>query len=149
MARRRRHQQQGRLDVLALETSGRPVVAELKRDESRDVHLQAINYAALVTRFDLDTLADAHAEFLTSRGSSTSVEEVRAALLHHIDGEWDRDLVRTPRIVLVGAAFPRIVMHMSVRLNEVGLDVSLVQVALWHSGEDRRVRAAPRGAVRR
>jgi hypothetical protein len=27
-------------------------VAELKRDEARDVHLQAVNYAALLSRFD-------------------------------------------------------------------------------------------------
>jgi alkylated DNA nucleotide flippase Atl1 len=38
--------------------------------------------------------------------------------------------------VLVAAAFPRIVMHTSVWLSEVGLDVSLVQVALWRSADD-------------
>jgi hypothetical protein len=39
-------------------------------------------------------------------------------------------------VVLVAAAFPRIVMHTSVWLSEVGLDVSLVQVALWRSADD-------------
>ena len=47
-----------RLDVLGLDTTGRLVVVELKRGTAdRDVHLQAIIYAALVSRFDLDTLA--------------------------------------------------------------------------------------------
>ena len=58
-----------RLDVLALEPSGRLVVVELKRDEDRDVHLQAITYAALVSRFTPETLAQAHAEFRSRRAN--------------------------------------------------------------------------------
>src|SRR3954464_8380982 len=49
-----------RLDVLGLDQSGRLVVAELKRDLAPDsVTMQALNYAAMVSRFSLDTLADA------------------------------------------------------------------------------------------
>ncbi len=125
-----------RLDVLAMETSGRLVVAELKRAEDRDVHLQAINYAALVSRFDLDTLADAHAKFLTSRGRQTTSDQAQGLLLDHVDGELDAEIVRSPRIVLISGAFPRIVTHTAVWLSELGLDVSLVQVGLWQSGAD-------------
>ncbi len=120
--------------MLAIEPSGRLVVAELKRDEDRDVHLQAINYAALVSRFDLQTLADAHAKFLTRRGAPTSVEAARDRLLEHAE-EFEPDGLRTPRIVLVAAGFPRIVTHTAVWLSEMGLDISLVQVQLWRSGE--------------
>lgn len=123
-----------RLDVLALEPSGRLVVAELKRNEDRDVHLQAINYAALVSRFDLDTLAEAHAKFLSSRGTPTTVDEARERLVDHVE-ELDAETLRTPRIVLVASAFPRIVTHTAVWLSEMGLDLSLVQVAVWHAGE--------------
>jgi hypothetical protein len=123
-----------RLDVLALEPSGRLVVAELKRDEDRDVHLQAINYAALVSRFDLDTLAEAHAKFLTARGEPTDVEEARERLLEHVE-EFDAETLRTPRIVLIAGAFPRIVTHTAVWLSEMGLDVSLVQVSVWQAGD--------------
>lgn len=122
-----------RLDVLALETSGRLVVAELKRDGDRDVHLQAITYAALVSRFDVSTLADAHAKFLSQRGTPTSTAEAREALLEHVEGEWDVDLLRQPAIVLVAAAFPRVVTHAAVWLSEMGLSVALVQVGLWRS----------------
>ncbi len=125
-----------RLDVLAMEPSGRLVVAELKRAEDRDVHLQAINYAALVSRFDLETLADAHAKFLSSRGVPTTSNEARELLLDHVDGDWDAEIVRSPRIVLIAGAFPRIVMHTTVWLSELGLDVSLVQVGLWRAGAD-------------
>ncbi len=125
-----------RLDVLAMEPSGRLVVAELKRAEDRDVHLQAINYAALVSRFDLETLSDAHAKFLTARGLPTTSSEARELLLDHVDGEWDAEIVRSPRIVLIAGGFPRIVMHTAVWLSELGLDVSLVQVGLWRAGAD-------------
>ncbi len=111
------------------------MVAELKRDEDRDVHLQAINYAALVSRFDLETLADAHAKFLTQRGAPTSVEAARDRLLEHAE-EFEPDGLRTPRIVLVAAGFPRIVTHTAVWLSEMGLDISLVQVQLWRSGDE-------------
>src|SRR5262245_51023354 len=50
-----------RLDVLGLDSTGRLVVVELKRARAdRDVHLQAVTYAALVSRFTLDTLAEAN-----------------------------------------------------------------------------------------
>ena len=48
-----------RLDVLGLETSGRLVVAELKRDTAPEsVSLQAINYAARASRFTPELLAE-------------------------------------------------------------------------------------------
>lgn len=46
-----------RLDVLGLDTEGRLVVAELKRDRAPDtVEMQAIKYAAMASRFTEDVL---------------------------------------------------------------------------------------------
>jgi RecB family endonuclease NucS len=51
-----------RLDVLGLAPDGRLVVAELKRDTAPDtVEMQAIKYAAMASRFDIERLGDAHA----------------------------------------------------------------------------------------
>ena len=56
-----------RLDLLALDSTGQLVVVELKRDKAPDtVDMQALKYAALVSRFTRDHLAQAHAQFLTS-----------------------------------------------------------------------------------
>jgi hypothetical protein len=50
-----------RLDVLALDRTGRLIVAELKRDVAPDtVVVQALNYAAMVSRFNLDLLIEAY-----------------------------------------------------------------------------------------
>ena len=42
-----------RLDILGIDPDGRLVVVELKRDAApHSVHMQAVNYAAMVSRFD-------------------------------------------------------------------------------------------------
>ena len=61
-----------RLDVLGLDNSGRLVVAELKQESDVGIHVQAITYAALVSGFTEETLADAHAGFLTKRGDDNA-----------------------------------------------------------------------------
>jgi hypothetical protein len=125
-----------RLDVLALEASGRLVVVELKRSlAKRDVHLQAITYAALVSRFSVETLAQAHQAFLAGRGTQLSVEECRIRLLEHAGEEWDVELLRRPRLVIVAEGFPKQVTHSVVWLSEMGLDIDLLQVSLWRVGE--------------
>ena len=121
-----------RLDVLGLDTSGRLVVVEIKRDDSGgDVHLQAITYAGLVSRFDLETLTDAHHAYLATHGEFVSTAEAQSRLLEHVGGDLDPDLLSRPRLVLVAGSFPRQVTHTAVWLSEMGLDVSLIQVAAW------------------
>src|SRR5665647_2340999 len=62
--------QRNRLDVLGLDRDGRLVVAELKRGIAPDtVEMQVIKYAAMASRFRLDSLASAHAAYSTSRGT--------------------------------------------------------------------------------
>ncbi|MER5973256.1 hypothetical protein ABT112_26610 [Streptomyces sp. NPDC002055] len=87
-----------RLDVLGLDTTGQLVVAELKRGMAdRDVHLQAITYAALVSRFSLDTLAEAHHDFLARRGEPLGLDDCRKRLLDHVGGELSPEVLRRPR----------------------------------------------------
>lgn len=126
-----------RLDVLGLDDTGQLVVVEIKRDGSgRDVHLQAITYAALVSRFTIDTLAVAHRDFLRTRGEpQLGVEEARTRLLEHVDGDLDEDVLRRPRLVLVAASFPRSVTHTAVWLSEMSVQIRLVQVSSWQVGE--------------
>ncbi|HYS34593.1 MAG TPA: hypothetical protein VEO01_02990 [Pseudonocardiaceae bacterium] len=87
-----------RLDILGLDGTDRLVVVELKRaGQDRNVHLQAITYAALVSRFTLDTLAAAYHDFLTRRGvrgESLDLEGCRERLLEHAGGDLDPELLR-------------------------------------------------------
>ncbi|WP_432066018.1 DNA-binding protein [Streptomyces sp. C10-9-1] len=121
-----------RLDVLGLDATGRLVVVELKRGTAdRDVHLQAITYAALVSRFDIDTLAQTHRDFLARRGQTLDPDASRQRLLDHVDGDWSPELLQRPRQVIIAADFPKQVTHTVVWLSEMNLDIDLIQVGLW------------------
>ncbi len=125
-----------RLDVLGLDSSGRLVVVELKRGAAtRDIHLQAITYAALVSRFTVDTLARAHREFLMRRGREVDLEEARSRLLDHVGDELDPELLRRPRLVLIATGFPKQVTHTVVWLSEMNVDIDLVEVSVWQVGD--------------
>lgn len=125
-----------RLDILAIDGTGRLVVVELKRGmATRDVHLQAITYAALVSRFTLDTLAHAHRDFLRRRGTEVDLDGARSRMLDHVGDELDPALLRRPRMVLIAGAFPKQVTHSVVWLAEMNLEIDLVEVSVWQVGE--------------
>lgn len=123
-----------RLDVLGLDSDGRLVVAELKRDRAPDtVEMQAIKYAAFVSRFTEDALVEQHRAHLCRRSPTDEIdaESARIALLEHAGGELDPEVLRQPRIVLVAGSFPPAVTATSVWLSEMGLDVSLQSVQAY------------------
>lgn len=126
-----------RLDILGLDRSGRLVLAELKRDLATDtVEMQAIKYAARVSRFTPEVLVSHHAEFLRRRGAALSDQEAMALLVEHVGGELDADLFRQPRIVLIASAFPYRVTSTVVWLNEMGLDMTLVRVQAYRTEQE-------------
>lgn len=97
-----------RLDVLGLDSSGQLVVVELKRGFDSRIHLQAITYAALVAGFSKETLAEAHADYLSRiriEANSISVAKAQEKLQEHVDGEWDDDILTIPKIVLLAEQF--------------------------------------------
>lgn len=96
-----------RLDILALSASGESVVIELKRDGDRNVHLQALTYAALVSGFTRETLAQVHHDWLTKRGESDqTLDDARRRLEDHVEGEWTDEMLGLPRVILVAESFP-------------------------------------------
>lgn len=117
--------QLSRLDVLGLDTDGRLVVAELKRDKAPDtVQLQAINYAALVSSFTEDDLVHWYHQHLLRSEAQATLEDARTRILKHCD-ELDPDTFRSPRIVLVAGDFSQVTMAAVVWLVEQGLDITL------------------------
>jgi hypothetical protein len=95
-----------RLDILGLDKSGQLVVVELKRGTDSRIHLQAITYAALVAGFSKDTLADAHADYLSRTPTEPiSAADARLQLEEHVDGTWDNDILTRPRIILLAEDF--------------------------------------------
>ncbi|GAA4813151.1 hypothetical protein GCM10023200_58660 [Actinomycetospora chlora] len=124
-----------RLDILALDRTGRLVVAELKRHRAPDtVLVQALNYAAMASRFTVDELVEAHSRFLVEQGvrppdGSDPLDHARA----HLEG-WAQELSDTtlgpPRIVLVAEDFGAVLTNTSMFLLEQGMDLRLVRLGL-------------------
>lgn len=133
----RGERQRDRLDILGLDSEGRLVLAELKRDTAPDtVEMQAIKYAAMASRFTEEDLVSYHARFLTRRGDQVVTEdEARERLLDHV-GEIDPKLLRQPRIVLVAGAFRPTTSATAVWLSEMGLDITLQRVQAYRIGSE-------------
>jgi predicted transport protein len=126
-----------RLDVLGLDRDGRLVVVELKRDRAPDVvDMQALKYAALVSRFTRDQLDKVHSDFLEQRtGSAVSIEEASAEL-----EEWatiTEESLRLPRLLLMATEFPKTVTATVVFLHQqLGLDIRLVAFQAYRTASD-------------
>lgn len=124
-----------RLDILALDSQGRPVVVELKRGPApRLTDLQAVGYAAMVSRFTVDDLVEAHSAFLARHGEPTNVEDTRAVLSGHAGGKKLSDhLLRSPAIVVVAESFAPAMTASVVWLSEQGVDIALRELQLYRS----------------
>lgn len=126
-----------RLDVLGLDSDGRLVLAELKRDLAPEsVQLQAITYAAMVASMTEEDIVGA----LTSRHRRDGVDitdsEAEQMILRHC-GALDPEILRSPRIVLVAGDFSPVTTASSLWLSEQGLDITLQRVQAYRipSGE--------------
>jgi len=128
-----------RLDVLGIDSEGRLVVVELKRDKAPDtVEMQAIKYAAMASRFTEDTLVEQYAKFRSRAGEVIDEDTARTELVEHA-GDLDPEQLRRPRIVLVAGAFPPAVTAAVVWLNEMGLDITLLRVQAYRVFGDQTV----------
>jgi hypothetical protein len=121
-----------RLSILGLASDGRVVVAELKHGRTPDHELGAIKYAAMASRLVPEMLAERFVRFHGARGTQLSAEEALAELHSHAP-DMGQETLRKPRIVLLARSFTPTVTASAVWLNEMGVDVSLVQISAFRS----------------
>ncbi|MFE0462366.1 hypothetical protein ACFW1A_24240 [Kitasatospora sp. NPDC058965] len=115
-----------RLDLLALSPDGHLIVAELKRGAApHSIHMQAINYAAMVSRLTPEDIAELYAATLRRRGQEMETESA----LTRLTSEFllSSETIRRPRIALVASDFPPSVTASVVWLNEQQVDISLIR----------------------
>ena len=126
-------QAQNRFDVLGLDSDGRLVLAELKRDTApKDVHLQAITYAALVSTFTPEDIISLLHQRLRKTKPNATLEDSEAEITSHCEA-LDEDLLRSPRIVLVAGDFDPVTMTTIDWLVSQGLDISLQRVQAYRT----------------
>ncbi|MFC8316171.1 DNA-binding protein [Gordonia sp. NPDC057258] len=127
-----------RLDVLALDTSGQLIVVELKRGNDARIHLQAVTYAALVAGFDKLTLAEAHAEYLTTLGTPCTKDEALLRLEEHVIDDWNDDILKLPRIVLIAESYAAQTLTTVAWLSDIApkLTIEMHTVNVFHDTRD-------------
>ena len=126
-----------RLDVLAIDRSGRLVIAELKRDRAQStVTMQALNYAAMMSRFSLDEVGTVFAKYQRNLGRNL---EDPLLELREWAPEISDETLSPPAIVLVAGDFVPQVTNTAMFLFENGIDIRLVQVRLYRIGDGQLV----------
>jgi hypothetical protein len=115
-----------RLDILAIDPDGRLVVTELKRGVApHTVHMQAINYAAMVSRLMPEDIAELYA--VSHRRAGEDKDPASALTVLTTERLLTVESIRRPRIALIASDFPAAVTSAVVWLNEQDVDISLIR----------------------
>jgi hypothetical protein len=112
-----------RLDLLCIDTNGRLVIVELKRDDSGSaVEWQAIKYASYCARFHPEEIYDIYAEYLGQ--SESEAKDLIEAFITDLDS-----LNTEQRIILAAREFNSEVLSAVLWLTEHGLDIQCTRLA--------------------
>ena len=103
-----------RLDLLAVDSDGKLVIIELKRDDSgADAHWQAIKYASYLRRATHENIVDMLADY-----ASISADDAGTRLLQHLGADDFNALNNDQRIILASHRFAPEVTSASLWINE-------------------------------
>lgn len=122
-----------RIDLLALDRSGRLVVIELKRtDDGGHMELQAIRYAAMVSSMGFEDVVQAYAAHRAKQppGDEFDARSEIAAFLGSDEAEDAEPVISTDvRILLVSADFGREITTAVLWLNRFdGMDIRCIRL---------------------
>jgi hypothetical protein len=117
------------IDLLCLDKQANLVVIELKRTEDGGhMELQAIRYAAMISKMTFADAVNAHAKFLAKTGGSSA--EAENTILNFLG--WDEargsEFGQDVKIVLVSANFSKEITTSVLWLNERELDIRCVRL---------------------
>ena len=113
-----------RLDILAIDTDGKIVVIELKRDTAdKFVDLQAIHYAAYCSTLNYDQIVQMMVDY--KKESKELIEsEIKSFILNGDFSDFDNQ----PRIMLVANDFREETLAAVLWLRESGIDITCVKL---------------------
>ena len=124
-----------RIDLLAIDRDANLVVIELKRtSDGGHMELQAIRYAAMISRMTFERAEQIHAEFLQGIGEDST--EARSRMLTFLG--WDEPLEdgfgQEVRILLVSEDFSKELTTAVLWLRELELDIRCVRLRPYLDG---------------
>ncbi len=124
-----------RIDLLCLDRSGRLVVVELKRTEDGGhMELQAVRYAAMVSKMTFASAVQAHKAYLEKRGFEGDAEE---RLLEFLGWEEpnEEDFANEVAIVLASQEFSKELTTTVIWLGEHDIDVRCVRLKPYRNDD--------------
>lgn len=117
-----------RIDLLALDSSARLVVIELKRTEDAGhAELQAIRYASMVSTMTFDQAVEVHSRYLESNAIEGDARQRILGFLGWSEPELE-DWVPDVRIVLVSANFGKELTTAVLWLRDRKIDITCVRL---------------------
>ncbi len=125
-----------RIDLLGVDDKGNLVVIELKRnDDGSHMELQAIRYAAMVSRMTFARAVEVYQSHLDKHAPG---HDARGKLLEFLHWEEPREeeFAADVRIVLVSAEFKKEITTAVLWLNERDLDIRCVRVMPYANGTE-------------
>jgi hypothetical protein len=123
-----------RIDLLAVDRDANLVVIELKRTEDGGhMELQAIRYAAMVSKMTFDKVVDVFGRYLAVRGKEQPARDVLLDFLGW-DTPEEEKFAQEVRIVLASAEFSKELTSAVLWLNERGIDIRCVRLRPYTDG---------------
>lgn len=123
-----------RIDLLGIDHDAKLVVIELKRDdEGGHMELQAIRYAAMVSRMSFLRAIKTYQTYLNKSGTSRDARKELLDFLRASEPPGD-DVILDVRIVLVSADFAKELTTAVLWLREWELDIRCVKVKPYADG---------------
>jgi hypothetical protein len=124
------------IDLLGLDKNADLVVIELKRTEDGGhMELQAIRYAAMVSKMTYAQAVDAHTRYLKKIGQSSEAAEEAILKFLGWDEPQQKPFAKNVRIVLVSANFSKEITTSVIWLNERDVDVRCVRLRPYRLGD--------------
>jgi hypothetical protein len=124
-----------RIDLLALDKEANLIVIELKRtDDGGHMELQAVRYAAMISKMTFEQVVDAHEKYLARHSPGYNARE---AILEFL--RWDEPneeaFAQRVRILLLSQDFSKELTTAVLWLNEHGLDIQCIRLTPYRVGE--------------
>lgn len=126
-----------RIDLLCIDRDASLIVVELKRTErGGHMELQAIRYAAMVSKMTFERLVDAHERYLRANGESGTAAEERILEFLGWDEPQEEEFPRDVQILLVSADFSREITTAVQWLAEYGVNIRCVRMSPYRMGDE-------------
>lgn len=124
------------IDLLCIDKKANLVVVELKRTEDGGhMELQAIRYAAMISKMTFADAVNAHQKFLSKIGRDST--EAQAEILKFL--EWDEpqpgEFAKDVRIVLVSNDFKKEITTSVMWLNDYDIDIRCIRLHSYRLGD--------------